>query len=235
MIIVPTDTPGLNILRDVPTMEHPRRASAAWAATPRSSTRTCACPYENLLGAEGAGFLIAQQRLVPGRIHHCMRWLGWAPGVRHALRALALALRPRLAAGREADGAELDRRLGRADAGGAPDDAARGLDHGHRGASAARKEISLIKFFGAKVLHDVIDRAIQIHGSLGYSSDLPLEEMYRHARAARMYDGPDEVHRVSVARQILRGYEAPAGGCRMSTCPPVGSPPARSSPICSRR
>jgi len=80
-----------------------------------------------------------------------------------------------------------------------------------QGAAAARKEISLIKFFGAKVLHDVIDRAIQIHGSLGYSSDLPLEEMYRHARAARMYDGPDEVHRVSVARQILAGYQAPDG------------------------
>ena len=80
-----------------------------------------------------------------------------------------------------------------------------------QGASAARKEISLIKFYGAKVLHDVIDRAIQIHGSLGYSADLPLEEMYRHARAARIYDGPDEVHRVTVARQILAGYR-PAEG-----------------------
>jgi acyl-CoA dehydrogenase len=80
-----------------------------------------------------------------------------------------------------------------------------------QGAAAARKEISLIKFYGAKVLHDVIDRAIQIHGSLGYSSDLPLEEMYRHARAARIYDGPDEVHRVSVARQILSGYQPPKG------------------------
>jgi acyl-CoA dehydrogenase len=80
-----------------------------------------------------------------------------------------------------------------------------------QGAAAARKEISLIKFFGAKVLHDVIDRAIQVTGSLGYSSDLPLEDMYRHARAARIYDGADEVHRVSAARQILAGYKAPAG------------------------
>jgi acyl-CoA dehydrogenase len=79
------------------------------------------------------------------------------------------------------------------------------------GASAARKEISLIKFWGAKVLYDVIDRAIQVHGALGYSADLPLEEMYRHARAARIYDGPDEVHRVSVARQILAGYRPPDG------------------------
>ncbi|MGE4428316.1 MAG: acyl-CoA dehydrogenase family protein, partial [Solirubrobacteraceae bacterium] len=70
-------------------------------------------------------------------------------------------------------------------------------------------DVSLVKFFGAKVQHDEIDRAIQIHGSLGYSSDLPLEEMYRHARAARIYDGPDEVHRQSVARQVLRGYAPP--------------------------
>ena len=80
------------------------------------------------------------------------------------------------------------------------------------GAAAARQEIALIKFFGAQVLHDVIDRALQAHGALGYSTDLPLEQMYRFARAARLYDGPDEVHRQSVARQILRGYEAPADG-----------------------
>ena len=74
------------------------------------------------------------------------------------------------------------------------------------GPSAARKEISMIKFFGAKVLLDVIDRSIQVHGSLGFSSDIPLEGMYRAARAARIYDGPDEVHRVTVARQVLRDY-----------------------------
>ena len=77
------------------------------------------------------------------------------------------------------------------------------------GASAARREISLIKFYGATVMHDVVDRALQIHGALGYSTDLPLEAMYRYARAARFYDGPDEVHRETVARQILRGYQAP--------------------------
>jgi acyl-CoA dehydrogenase len=80
-----------------------------------------------------------------------------------------------------------------------------------QGAAAARKEISLIKFYGAKVLHDVIDRAIQINGALGFSGDLPLEQMYRDARGARIYDGPDEVHRQSVARQILSGYRAPEG------------------------
>jgi acyl-CoA dehydrogenase len=75
------------------------------------------------------------------------------------------------------------------------------------GAQAARTEISLIKFFGAQVLFDVVDRALQIHGALGYSTDLPLEQMYRFARAARLYDGADEVHRQSVARRVLRGYE----------------------------
>jgi acyl-CoA dehydrogenase len=80
------------------------------------------------------------------------------------------------------------------------------------GILAARQDIAMIKFYGAKVLHDVIDRAVQAHGALGYSTDLPLEAMYRYARAARIYDGPDEVHRSSVARQVLRTYEAPAAG-----------------------
>jgi acyl-CoA dehydrogenase len=80
-----------------------------------------------------------------------------------------------------------------------------------QGASAARVDISLIKFFGAKVLHDVIDRALQAHGALGYSTDLPLEAMYRFARGARFYDGPDEVHRQTVARRILARYSPPPG------------------------
>src|SRR5438093_10240263 len=80
-----------------------------------------------------------------------------------------------------------------------------------QGASAARTDISLIKFHGAEILHRVVDRALQLHGALGFSTDLPLERMYRFARAARFYDGPDEVHRQAVARRILRGYEAPPG------------------------
>ncbi len=64
----------------------------------------------------------------------------------------------------------------------------------------------MIKYYGARVLHNVIDRAMQVHGSLGYSTDMPLEAMYRYARAARIYDGPDEVHKVTVARQVLKGY-----------------------------
>ena len=79
------------------------------------------------------------------------------------------------------------------------------------GAAAARQEIALIKFFGAGVLHDVVDRALQAHGALGYSTDLPLEAMYRYARAARIYDGPDEVHRQSVARQHPARLRGAAG------------------------
>jgi acyl-CoA dehydrogenase len=74
------------------------------------------------------------------------------------------------------------------------------------GASASRDEIAMIKFYGAGLLNRIIDRAIQVHGALGFSGDLPLERMYRAARAAHLYDGPDEVHRVSVARHTLRNY-----------------------------
>jgi acyl-CoA dehydrogenase len=80
-----------------------------------------------------------------------------------------------------------------------------------QGARAAAVDISLIKFYGARVLHDVVDRALQVHGSLGYSTDMPLEQMYRFARGARFYDGPDEVHRQTVARRILAGYAPPPG------------------------
>jgi acyl-CoA dehydrogenase len=77
------------------------------------------------------------------------------------------------------------------------------------GFSAARREISLIKFFGADALHDIVDRALQVHGALGYSTDLPLEAMYRFARGTHFYDGADELHRSVAARLILREYEAP--------------------------
>jgi acyl-CoA dehydrogenase len=76
------------------------------------------------------------------------------------------------------------------------------------GQAAARVDIAMIKYYGAAVLYNVIDRAVQVHGALGYSCDLPLESMYRAARAARIYDGPDEVHRQTVARRVLKGYVA---------------------------
>src|SRR5467141_3616224 len=210
MIIVPSDAKGLKKLRNIPTMagEH-ERFGYGHAEILYEDVRV---PKDNLLGKRGQGFLIAQARLGPGRIHHCMRWLGQA---RRAFDMLCERSLQREAFGKKLAGHETVQNW---IADSAAEMAAARLMTLHaawvidtQGAAAARKEISLIKFFGAKVLHDVIDRAIQIHGSLGYSSDMPLEEMYRHARAARMYDGPDEVHRVSVARQVLSGYQAPKG------------------------
>ena len=99
------------------------------------------------------------------------------------------------------------------------------------GSSAARRDVSLIKFFGAKVLHDVIDRALQIHGGLGYSTDMPLEMLYRYARHARFVDGADEVHRETVARQILEARtRRPTTASRPSTCLPAGFTRSRNSP-----
>ena len=212
MIVVPTDTPGVDIVRDVPTMGEPEVQFGRYGNHSEVYYRDARVPYENLIGKEGEGFVLAQKRLGPGRIHHCMRWLGQSRRAFDMLCERALQ--------REAFGKKLasHQTVQNWIADSAAEMQAARLMTLHaawvidtQGAAAARKEISLIKFFGAKVLHDVIDRAIQIHGSLGYSSDLPLEEMYRHARAARMYDGPDEVHRVSVARQILSGYEPPKG------------------------
>ena len=101
------------------------------------------------------------------------------------------------------------------------------------GSSAARNDVSLIKFFGAKVLHDVVDRALQLHGGLGYSTDMPLEMLYRYARHARFVDGADEVHRESVARQILRAYEAPRGRVPTEYVPTRREAARRSSPTSS--
>jgi acyl-CoA dehydrogenase len=213
MLIVPADTPGVTILRDIPTMEHPEEHFGRYGGHAEILYEDVRVPKDALLGARGAGFLIAQQRLGPGRIHHCMRWLGVSRRAFDMLceRALTRYVHGSLLSEKQtvqnwiADSA-------------AQMHAARLMTlHAawkmdREGASAARQEISLIKFYGANVLHDVVDRALQIHGSLGYSTDLPLEQMYRFARAARLYDGPDEVHRQSVARQILRGYEAPEDG-----------------------
>ena len=209
MIIVPGDAPGLRKVRNVPTMGGHDHFGFGHAEIYYEDVRV---PKENLLGGRGQGFLIAQARLGPGRIHHCMRWLG------QARRAFDMLCERSLQ--REAFGKKLasHQTVQNWIADSAAEMQAARLMTLHaawvidtQGAAAARKEISLIKFYGAKVLHDVIDRAIQVNGALGFSSDLPLEQMYRDARAARIYDGPDEVHRMSVARQIQSGYRAPEG------------------------
>lgn len=212
MFIVPVDTPGVQILRDVPTMEHPSEQFGTYGGHSEVVYEDVRLPADALLGGVGDGFLLAQQRLGPGRIHHCMRWLGVA---RRAFDMMC-----ERATYRQAHGSLLaDKQTVQnwiADSA-AEMQAARLMTlHAAwvmdtQGARAATVDIALIKFYGAKVLHDVVDRAIQAHGSLGYSTDLPLEQMYRFARAARIYDGPDEVHRQTVARRILGAYSPPPG------------------------
>jgi acyl-CoA dehydrogenase len=211
MFIVDADTPGINIVRDVATMEHPYDSFGRYGNHAEIVYEDVRVPADALLGARGAGFLIAQQRLYPGRIHHCMRWLGVARRAFDMLCERSLY--------REAHGSTLSEHQSVQNwiADSAAEMQAARLMTLHaawkmdsQGVLAARQDIAMIKYYGAKVLHDVIDRAVQAHGSLGYSTDLPLEAMYRFARAARIYDGPDEVHRASVARQVLRGYEPPA-------------------------
>jgi acyl-CoA dehydrogenase len=194
-------------------MEHPWEEFGKYGGHAEVLYDNVRVPKEALLGARGAGFLIAQQRLGPGRIHHCMRWLGVS---RRAFDMLCERAVSRYAHGSLLGEKGTVREWIAESA--AQMQAARLMTlHAawrmdREGASAARQDIAMIKFFGARVLHDVVDRAVQVHGALGYSTDLPLEAMYRFARAARIYDGPDEVHRESVARQILRGYSAPADG-----------------------
>jgi len=212
MFIVPRDAPGVDIVRDVPTMEHPWEQFGAYGGHSEILYENVRLPADALLGGVGDGFMLAQARLGPGRIHHCMRWLGVA---RRAFDMMC-----ERATYRQAHGSLLaDKQTVQnwiADSA-AEMQAARLMTlHAAwvmdtQGARAAMVDIALIKFYGAKVLHDVVDRALQTHGSLGYSTDLPLEQMYRFARAARIYDGPDEVHRQTVARRILHGYSPPPG------------------------
>jgi acyl-CoA dehydrogenase len=161
-----------------------------------------------LLGDEGDAFALAQKRLGPGRIHHCMRWIGVC---RRAFDAMCeRAVSKSVHGSRLADKGVVQEWI--ADSKASIEalrlltlQAAWTIDE--RGASNARTEIAMIKYWGAPIMHEVLDKAIQIHGSMGYSTDLPLEQMYRWSRAARLYDGPDEVHRVTVARRVLREYE----------------------------
>jgi len=201
-IIVPTDTEGYEIVRVVPTMGH---TGGNHCEVNYNDVRV---PYENLLGGRGQGFHIAQKRLGPGRIFHCMRWLGQA---QRAFELMCERAKTRYAHGSYlAEKGDIQALIAESAAEIQAArmmtlDAARAIDSG----SEARTEISLIKFWGARMLHNVIDRAIQVHGALGVTADTPLEFMYREARYARLYDGPDEVHRMVVARRLVRDpYDA---------------------------
>jgi acyl-CoA dehydrogenase len=215
MFIVPTRTPGVRIVRDVATMENPDGFRAHFQAGGFGHAEiryeAVRVPGDALLGERGQGFALAQTRLGPGRLHHCMRWVGQCHRAFDMLCERAVS--------REAHGSKLIDKQSVQNwiADSAADISAFRLMTLHAawlvdsvGSRGARVEISMIKYFGARVLHDVIDRAIQVHGGLGYSTDMPLEAMYRYARGARIYDGPDEVHRQTVARLLARRYEAAA-------------------------
>ena len=205
-IIVPADTPGIEI-EAVPVLGHRGRGWSTHCEVRYTGVRV---PAENLLGERGAGFAIAQARLGPGRIHHVMRWLG------QMQRAFELMCRRALE--REAFGGPLAEKQTVQNwiADSAAEiqacrlmtlDAAHKIDRGED----ARVEISLIKFYAARVLVDVIDRAIQVHGALGLTDGTPLAAMSQMARGGRIYDGPDEVHRMVVSRRILKAFAAGDG------------------------
>ena len=207
MILVPTDTPGVEIVRPIPVMGHTGRAWNTHCEVRYTAVRV---PAANTLGERGEAFRLAQKRLGPGRIHHVMRWLG------QMQRAFDLmcsyALERKAFGGPLADKQTVQNWIADSAAGIQACrlltmDTARKIDEG----SEARVEVSLLKFYAAGVLNDVIDRAIQVHGARGLTDETPLAQMALHARGGRIYDGPDEVHRMVVARRILKSYAAGDG------------------------
>jgi acyl-CoA dehydrogenase len=206
MIIVPTNTPGFNLVRNIPVMGH---AGDDYFSHAEILYQSCRVPQANLLGPEGHGFIIAQERLGPGRIHHCMRWLGICQ------RSFELMCRRANSRKITRDGKTLaSRQIIQAwvSESAAEIQAARLMTlHAawridQEGAKAARDEISMIKFVVANTMQRVVDRALQVHGGLGMTDDTILSFFFRHERAARIYDGADEVHKVSLARRLLRNY-----------------------------
>ncbi len=207
MFVVPVDTPGVTIVRDVGSMDDPEIHYGRFGNHAEILYEEVHIPADHLIGPEGSGFLLAQTRLGPGRIHHCMRWLGQSQRAFDMMceRALSRYTHGSLLAEKQTvQNWIADSRAEMHAARLMTLQAAWKMDK--VGASASRDEIAMIKYYGATVLHNVIDRAIQTYGALGYSSDMPLESMYRWARAARIYDGPDEVHRQTVARHALKEY-----------------------------
>jgi acyl-CoA dehydrogenase len=206
-IIVPAETPGVEIVRPISVFGHRGRNWSTHCEVRFDGVRV---PLANALGEPGDGFRIAQKRLGPGRIHHVMRWLGQMQRAFELMCARALE--------REAFGGPLAEKQTVqnwiADSA-AEIQASRllTLDAAHKidQRDEARVEISLIKFYVARVLNDVIDRAIQVHGALGLTDDTPLASMFLTARGGRVYDGPDEVHRMVVSRRILKAF-ADEGG-----------------------
>jgi alkylation response protein AidB-like acyl-CoA dehydrogenase len=204
-IIVPADTPGVEIVRPIVVMGHVGKGWSTHCEVRYTGVRV---PVTNTLGEIGTGFLIAQKRLGPGRIHHVMRWLGQMQRAFELMCTYALARET--SSGPLADKQTVQNWIADSYA---EIQACRlmTLDAAHKidGGDEARVEVSAIKFFAAKVLQEVIDRAVQVHGARGLTDETPLAGMLMMARGGRIYDGPDEVHRQVVARRILKAF---AGG-----------------------
>ena len=204
-IVVPTNTPGFEIVRNIPIMGH---SGDSWLSHSEVKYINVRVPIANLIGNEGEGFLLAQERLGPGRIHHCMRFIGIAER--------AFDFMCKRAASREIDATSTlgDKQFiqGFIAESRAEIDASRLLVLNTArtidllGASAARDQISAIKFYVANMFLRVVDRAIQTYGAAGTTSDFLLSFWYMHERGARIYDGADEVHKVALARSILKKY-----------------------------
>jgi acyl-CoA dehydrogenase len=199
MVLIPRDTPGLEIVRHLPVFGY--QDQHGHSELRFTDVRV---PVSNILAGEGDGFMIAQARLGPGRIHHCMRAIGMAE------RALALMVertKARVAFGRPlADQGTVREAiaLSRIEIDQARLYVLQTADLIDRfGAKGARTEISAIKVAAPKVALDVIDRAIQVHGGAGVSDDTPLAGFYAHARTLRIVDGPDAVHLRGIAKEEL--------------------------------
>jgi alkylation response protein AidB-like acyl-CoA dehydrogenase len=205
MILVPMDTKGAVLVRNISIMGD---VGEDYFSHGEMKFTNCRVPVTNLVGEEGKGFALAQARLGPGRIHHCMRWIGICErafdlmckravnrnlsttrvlGNQQIIQIWIAECRANIQAARlmvlhTAYAMELN------------------------GAKAVKEEISMIKFFVADVMMKVLDKAVQVHGALGITDDTLLSFWYRHERGARIYDGPDEVHKSSLARSILKPY-----------------------------
>ena len=205
MILVPMDAPGLEHVRRIPIMGE---AGEGWLSHSELRFDDCRVPADHLLGEAGHGFSIAQERLGPGRIHHCMRWIGICERAFEMMceRAATRELSPGtpLATKQTVQNWVAESRA-RIDAARLMVlDAAETIDK--QGARAAKVDVSTIKFFVADTLHDVLDHAIQVHGALGVTDDTLLSFWFRHERGASIYDGPSEVHKEVVAKRIFNEY-----------------------------
>lgn len=205
MIIVPTDTPGYNRVRNISVMGHEGDGYASHAEV---LFQNCRVPRKNIIGGEGMGFILAQERLGPGRIHHCMRWIGICNRCFDLMCSYAKKRR-RTPTQTLADSDVIKTYIA--------DSAADILSSRlmvlntawiieTKGVKEAMKDISIIKFYVANAMQRVIDRALQVHGGLGMCDDTPIAMYYQSERAARIYDGADEVHKISVGRRILNTY-----------------------------